>query len=311
MKNMLITGATGYVGVRLVQSALDSPTLDDWHLTVTGLDLDLIPASDRITRVQGDLLDASVRDRLVADRPDAVIHLAGVLGGDAERDPALSHRVNVDATTALLYALKDSSRRPRFVYASSIATYGPPLPDYIDDTVDPWPVMTYGAHKKMIEVLVQQMTDRGWIDGLALRLPGIVANPRSDARLRSSYLNQLFFAARDGTPFEIPVGDDGTTWLISSQCCVDNLLHAATLPSPILERRRVYNLPAQVVRMRALVDELVQRYPDWADQVTFRRDDDIHEQFAQQPPLSTPGADTLGFVHDGDIASLIDRALLG
>ena len=65
-----------------------------------------------------------------------VFHLAGVLSATAEADPALSRRVNLEATLSLLEEAA-RRRRPRVVYASSIAVLGDALPARVDDGTRP------------------------------------------------------------------------------------------------------------------------------------------------------------------------------
>ena len=106
---------------------------------------------------------------------DVVFHLAGILGGAAEANYDLARRVNVDATLSLFEALRNADHPARVVFASSIAVFGEPLPERVDDDTIPFPTMTYGAQKLMMENALAQFSVRGWVDGLALRLPGIVA----------------------------------------------------------------------------------------------------------------------------------------
>ncbi|WGM47902.1 D-erythronate dehydrogenase [Brevundimonas sp. NIBR10] len=142
-----------------------------------------------------------------------------------------------------------------------------------------------------------------------MRLPGIVARPGADARLKSAFLNQVFFAVAAGEDFSMPVSADGTSWLISIQACVDALIHAAKLPRQRLGERRAFNLPAQRVMIGALVAAIKARLPDSPSQIRYEPDPAVEGQFASQPPLDTRVADELGFRHDGDLATLVQRAL--
>ena len=63
---------------------------------------------------------------------------------------------------------------PRFVFASSLAVYGPdpavPLPRIVTDTTLPIPQTSYGTHKLVCEHLIADYTRKGYIDGRAARL---------------------------------------------------------------------------------------------------------------------------------------------
>jgi nucleoside-diphosphate-sugar epimerase len=135
-------------------------------------------ASRRARVVAGDLGDAAVRADALSEGCDAVIHLATVPGGAAEADPAASRRINVDAMYDLLLEAAAAGSVPRFAYASSIAVFGDPFPPQVDDATPLVPKMIYGGHKAMMEHAVAMFTARGLIEGISLRLPGILARPK-------------------------------------------------------------------------------------------------------------------------------------
>ena len=306
---VLVTGAGGFIGRQLVTRLLTEPALAGARFTLCDLVLPERPDDARVRVVEGDFGQVAVLAQLLEDAPDLVFHLAGVLGGAAEADPALARRVNIDATLSLFDALRAPDQPPRVVFASSIAVFGPSNGERIDDATETRPTLVYGAQKRMAEIALDQMSARGWIDGIALRLPGVVARPGADARLKSAFLNSVFHAVARGEDMTLPVPRDGTTWLLSVQACVDALLHAARVPAAMLQDRRVFTLPAQRVQFGDLIEGLRRAFPGSASCIEFRPDPDITAQFGRQPELSTQGADALGFCHDGDLAMLITRAM--
>lgn len=306
---VLVTGAGGFIGHQLVKRLLTEPTLAGARFTLCDLVLPQLPDDPRVRGVEGDFGDRTVLGQLVESAPDLVFHLAGVLGGAAEADPVLARRVNIDSTLSLFEALRAADQPPRVVFASSIAVFGPSDGERIDDGTETRPTLVYGAQKRMMEIALDQMSARGWIDGIALRLPGVVARPGADARLKSAFLNSVFHAVARGEDMILPVPRDGTTWLLSVQACVDALLHAARVPAGMLQGRRVFTLPAQRVQFGDLIEGLRRTFPDSASRIDFQPDPDITAQFGRQPELSTQGADALGFRHDGDLATLTARAM--
>ena len=305
--HIVVTGAGGFIGSRLVTRLLADPRFR--AARITAIDTTLPVLDRRVRAIVGDMTTPAILGEIVKGSADLVFHLAGVLGGAAEADYARARRVNVDASLDLLEGLRDAGRRPRVVFASSIAVFGPPLPDRIDDDTMPVATMTYGAQKRMIEVAVEQFSARGWIDGLALRLPGIVARRDADARLKSAFLNTLFHDFAAGRDIDLPVAADGTTWLLSVPACVTALLHAAAIPTDALGRRRAMTLPAQRVALADLVAALGRHFPASRSQVRYGADPELTAAFASQPRLTTALADGLGFRHDGDLATLIANAL--
>lgn len=156
-RHIVVTGAGGFVGSRLVAALLADPAFADARITAN--DLALPPMAARVRAVPGDFCDAAVRASLIDGRVDVLYHIGGVLGGAAENDPALARRVNVDGTLSLFEALYDPAAPPRIVFASSIAVFGAPFPAHIDDDTRLNPAMVYGAQKAMVEVALEQASD--------------------------------------------------------------------------------------------------------------------------------------------------------
>lgn len=307
-KQVVVTGAAGFIGSRIVDRLLADPSFVDARITIS--DMKLSPRDDeRVRVVEGDFCDPSVRSEMLQDKVDLLFHLGGIMGGTAEMDYPLARSVNVDATLSLFEALRSEAAPPRVVFASSIAVFGPPLPSLIDDDTHPVATMYYGAQKRMMEVVLEQFSARGLIDGLAIRLPGIVARPGVDPRFKSAFMSAVFHAYAAGEDFVMPCSPGGRLWLISVPACVDAFLHAAAIPAKLLGQRRAFTLPAQVLTVAELIAALAARFPESGSVIRYEPDPALEAVFTSQPPLSTALADSLGFKHDGDLPTLINRAL--
>jgi len=300
---ILVTGAGGFVGRELVSRLLAAG-----H-AVTGIDTHAggIPAGARA--IAGDLGDAAVRADALAHGCDALVHLATVPGGAAEADPAASRRINIDAMYDLLLEASAVTPGLRVVYASSIAVYGDPLPAVVDDATPLSPKMIYGGHKAMMEHAVAMFSNRGAIDGVTVRLPGILARPMGPSGMKSAFMSDLFHALKAGERFTCPVSAEGTIWAQSVARCAANFVHALNLDSGLLPPGRAVTLPAQRVTMGALAAEISRQCGVAADLVTYAPDAALQAAFAAQPPLVTAGAEAAGFSHDGDLATLVASAL--
>lgn len=298
-----VTGAGGFVGRALVTALADAGT----SIVATDRALDGLP--DTIEQVVGDIGDPAVRSALLAGGLDALIHLATVPGGAAEADPAESRRINVDAMFDLLLEAAAASPGLRVVFASSIAVFGDPMPPLVDDQTPLVPKLIYGGHKAMMEAAVALFSQRGMIDGVSVRLPGVLARPQGPSGLKSAFLSDLFHALRAGNAFTCPVAAQGTIWAQSVSCAAANLLHAAKLATPQLPPTRAVTLPALRVTVGDLVAEIAHQCDRSPDLVRYAPDAALQATFAAQPPLVTPAADRAGFVHDGDLAALVTSAL--
>jgi nucleoside-diphosphate-sugar epimerase len=312
--HILITGANGFVGRYFVERLRDQRGTGNpvgWYelLTLVDIRLDANFTDPRIRLVAGSLADSQVIDQAVHPAVDCVFHLACVPGRAAERDYDLGREANLYGAIRLLDALRSQSRPPKFVFSSSVAVFGTPLPDRVDDDTLPLPTLSYGSQKLMVEALVNDYTRRGWIDGLSLRLSGIVARPASSASNLSSFLSEAMYAAKAGRSFTMPMAPGVATWLMSVPCCVDNLLHAAAIPAGELPAQRSWTLPTFRVSMSDLVDGLASLYgASVKDRFAYAPDSAVEGIFGQ-PPITTAMADRLGFWNDGDIVTLIRRAM--
>src|SRR5438105_586396 len=107
--------------------------------SLAGREIEQLTLADAVASAGTVVADLADPD-LVASRPDVVFHLAAVVSGEAEADFDKGYRVNVDATRALFDAIRAAEGyRPRVVFSSSIAVFGPPLPDPIGDEHAPTP----------------------------------------------------------------------------------------------------------------------------------------------------------------------------
>lgn len=300
---IVITGAGGFVGRQIVDRLLAQGD------AVVGIDTQAggIPAGAEA--VAGDLGNAAIRAAALAGGIDALIHLATVPGGAAEADPAASRRINVDAMYDLLLEAGAANPGLRVVYASSIAVFGDPLPPQVDDATPLSPKMVYGGHKAMMEDAVALFSNRGLIDGVTVRLPGILARPKGPSGMKSAFMSDLFHALKAGERFTCPVSAQGRIWAQSVARCADNFVHALSLDSALLPPTRAVTLPAQVIAMGDLAGEIAHQCGVDAGLVEYRPDAALEAAFATQPPLSTPAAERAGFAHDGDLATLVASAL--
>lgn len=300
---VVVTGAGGFVGRELVGKLLEA----GHRVVATDTAAQAIARGARA--VAGDLAEPAVRREALADGCDALIHLATVPGGAAEADPAASRRINIDAMYDLLLEAGGAGTRPRVIYASSIAVLGDPLPPRVDDATPLSPRMIYGGHKAMMEHAVAMFSNRGLIDGVTIRLPGILARPKGPSGMKSAFMSDLFHALKAGERFTCPVSPEATIWAQSLGCCADNFLHALTLDSALMPPTRAVTLPALRVKMGELAEEIARQSGVSPGLVEYVPDAVLEAGFGAQPPLATPAADAAGFAHDGSLVKLVGSAL--
>src|SRR5207245_6577355 len=155
----VITGGAGFLGRKLATALLARGNLTDArgkqraieHITL--VDVARAPADpdSRVHAIAGDIGDPALVDAALAGGADSVFHLAAVVSGEAETNFDLGWRVNVDATRLLLERCRALPAPPKFVFTSSCAVFGGPLPDPVPDDQALWPQSSYGNQQAVFE----------------------------------------------------------------------------------------------------------------------------------------------------------------
>ena len=144
-----------------------------------------------------------------------MFHLAAIVSGQAEADTDLGYRVNLDGTRAVLDACRALGTRPRLVFASSLAVYGGALPPEVGDDTPLTPQTSYGTQKAIGELLVNDYSRKGFVDGRALRLPTVVVRPGRPNRAASTFASSIIREPLAGQDAVCPVSPDPVMALAS------------------------------------------------------------------------------------------------
>jgi len=182
--HILVLGAAGMVGRKLTERLLRDGRLGSRDITRMTLQDVVAPATPAksgfpVDTVTCDFAVAGAAEKLVADRPDVIFHLAAIVSGEAELDFDKGYRINLDGTRMLLDAIRlaGGGYKPRVVFTSSIAVFGAPFPDAIGDEFFQTPLLSYGTQKAIGELLLADYSRRGFMDGIGIRLPTICIRP--------------------------------------------------------------------------------------------------------------------------------------
>ncbi|KAH8157262.1 hypothetical protein CIB48_g10981 [Xylaria polymorpha] len=123
---------------------------------------------------------------------------------------------------------------------------------------DPAPEGTYGAHKLLTEVFVNDMHRRGFVDAFILRFPSVVVRPGRPTNAASSFLSGMIREPMNGEECVIPLRDRGfRSFLCSPSSLRENLFRVLHMDTGKMPRHiRHINVPGVSVSIQELMDAL-------------------------------------------------------
>jgi D-erythronate 2-dehydrogenase len=260
--HILVIGAAGMVGRKLVERLARDGRSGGQEISKATLHDVIEPAVNgapfEVKTLASDFAVPGEAEKLVAERPDVIFHLAAIVSGEAEADFDKGYRINLDGTRMLFDAIRKigGGYRPRVVFTSSIAVFGAPFPDAIGDAFFTTPLTSYGTQKAIGELLLSDYTRRGFFDGVGIRLPTICVRPGRPNKAASGFFSNIIREPLNGEDAVLPVGEDVRHWHASPRSAVGFLLHAATIDGAKLGPRRNVTMPGVSVTVAEQIDAL-------------------------------------------------------
>jgi dTDP-4-dehydrorhamnose reductase len=209
MNRLLITGASGFLGYTLC--AIARPRWRVWGVVhshpVKVPGVEIVPA---------DLTDPAAVAALFAKvRPDAVIHCAALSRpNDCQSDPAMSRKVNIDATVSMAQNCARASIP--LVFTSSDLVFDGEHAPYAEDRPTA-PINVYGEHKAEAERRILDICAKAAV----CRMPLMFGDPSPASE---SFLQPMIRALAAGT--SIPVFTDEVRSAVSAPTAASGLLLA-------------------------------------------------------------------------------------
>ncbi len=248
--HILILGAAGMVGRKLTERLLRDGHLGQREITRMTLQDVVAPAKPAnatipISIVTSDFADPAAATPLVAHRPEVIFLLASIVSGEAEADFDKGYRINLDGTRHLLEAIyrAGDGYKPRVVFTSSIAVFGAPFPEKIGDEFFQTPLTSYGTQKSICELLINDYTRKGLLDGISIRLPTICVRPGKPNKAASGFFSNILREPLAGEEAILPVSEDVRHWHASPRSAVGFLVHAGAMDLSAMGPRRNLNMP--------------------------------------------------------------------
>jgi len=265
---VVITGGLGFAGINLAKELISVGELIDPSGAKSEIDniqlLDVeIPDTlpngldDRVEMIAGDISDRRVIDALINRDDISVFHLASIVSAGGERDFDLAMRINFDGGRNILEALRERNSQPRIVFASSIAIFGGDnMPSVVSDTTKATPQTTYGMTKVVGELMVNDYTRKGFIDGRTARLPTLLVRPGKPNAAASSFVSGVFREPLSGIECKLPVGQDIRMPLLGCISAVKGMVRLHDVKGGELGHDRGVNLPSKSYSVKEMIETM-------------------------------------------------------
>jgi nucleoside-diphosphate-sugar epimerase len=309
---VLIIGGAGMIGRKLSERLAKDGAVAGKAISKLTL-YDVVPgaapagAKMPVAVATGDLPAPGEADKLLADRPDAIFHLAAIVSGEAEQDFDKGYRINMDGTRGLLEAIRRAGHKPRLVFASSIAVFGAPFPEAIGDEFFSTPLTSYGTQKAICELLVSDYSRKGFVEGLSIRLPTVCVRPGKPNKAASGFFSNIMREPLAGEEAVLPVSEGVMHWHASPRAAVGFMLHAAQLDLGKVGPRRALAMPGLAVTVGEQIAALRKVAGDKVVARIRRQPDPFIEQIVAGWPrnFDPKRALALGFKADASFEAIV------
>jgi len=265
---VVITGGTGFVGLALARSLLNRDSIAGPDGVASPIDRMVLfdavvpgtpPAGldHRVSVLAGDIADRDTVMSLIDQDDIAVFHLASVVSGGGEKDFDLALRVNLDGARNVFEACRRLGSGPRVVFASSLAVFGgAAMPKTVGDMVKQLPQTSYGATKAIGELLINDYTRKGFLDGRAARLPTVIIRPGKPNLALSGFASGIFREPLAGVDFVCPVRPETILPVIGARAAVAGFVALYQAAGAALGEDRAVTLPSLAVTVSDMLASL-------------------------------------------------------
>lgn len=257
---ILIIGGAGVVGQKLGRALAARGELRGRQIGALVLaDIAEPPRFEAPFPLETALCDIAERasvDALIGADVDVIFLLAAVVSAHAEADLDAGLNTNLFGVFNVLERVRALGTKPVLVFTSSIAVYGGEVPDPITDHSFLNPQTSYGTQKAIGELLLNDYSRRGLVDGRGFRLPTISVRPGKPNRAASSFMSSILREPLNGQEAVCPVGREFPHYYLSPRRCVENLIHGAEIEAESLGQNRSMVMPGRTWTIGELIDAM-------------------------------------------------------
>ena len=254
---ILVTGGAGQVGTDLIRM-----------LSARGADVvvfDLFPRPDQLPDhvewIRGDVTNApELFDCVQGVQPDVLYHFAAILSASGERMPHRCYSVNQHGTHHALEAARLFGVK-QVMFASTIAVFGPDLPEPVPNEVPLQPTTMYGVTKVAGELLCDYYFQRFGVDVRGVRYPGIISSETPPGGGTTDYAVEIFYEAIKHQKYTCFLREDSVLPMMYMPDCIKGTIDLMEADLSRLRHHADFNLAAMSFGPAELVAEIKKHIP--------------------------------------------------
>ena len=302
MKRILVIGANGQLGTELVEAL----RLKYGRQHVVASDLS---QSEKHGEGTFEVLDVMDKERLVSlveqYQINEIYHLAAILSGNAEKNPAKAWELNMQGLFNVLELAK-ANNSIKIYWPSSIGVFGPTTPkqNTPQETVTE-PNTVYGISKLAGERWCDYYHEHYGVDVRSLRYPGLIGYKSLPGGGTTDYAVDIFYKAIQGESYDCFLKSDTTLPMMYIEDAVKATMEIMEAPISDIKVRSSYNLAAFSFSPEELFDKIKVKYPEF--NITYTPD--FRQAIADSWPASIDDAQARadwGWQPDYDLDALVE-----
>lgn len=260
MNKILVTGATGQIGVELTQALRDK--YGDKNVIATGYN-SCNELNKAAPYCRLDVRDTLFLNQIVTDHQcDTIFHLAALLSAVAETKPLEAWDINVNGLLNVLEAAR--VHRCAVFFPSSIGAFGSETPSFNtpQDTIQR-PKSLYGITKVSGELLCDYYFHHYGIDTRGLRYPGLISHKALPGGGTTDYAVDIFYAAVKNRHYDCFLRADTQLDMMYMPDAIAGAIKLMEADSAGLKHRNAFNVTAMSFTPELLAAEIQKYLPDF------------------------------------------------
>ena len=268
MKKILVTGATGQIGVELVPALRDRYGAENVVAAGHHRPPGELTRSGPYCRL--DVREASALKQIVENYGcDTIFHLASLLSAVAEAKPQQAWDINMNGLINVLEVAR--TQRCAVFFPSSIGAFGPETPsfDTPQDTLQR-PKTVYGITKVSGELLCDYYFHRFGVDTRGLRYPGLISSKALPGGGTTDYAVDIFYAAVKYRHYDCFLRADTQLDMMYMPDAVAAAIELMEADSASLTHRNAFNVTAMSFTPGQLAAEIQKQLPEFT--IAYRVD---------------------------------------